>query len=378
MNLININIKEFEKELYSYYVEIFPEEERKPLEILQGCYQKGYTKFIKIVNDDNIVGFMILNRVKENGYVILDYFAILSPYRNKGFGTKAMELLIEKEKENAGIFVEIEKLGLGKDKTENLLREKRKRFYEKFGFQKLNFDLLLFDVLYMPYLFSNNDRDEEIVIKEILNIYEVILGKERIEQNCEIIRNLRFEELDERNIKIVAKVQYEIFPNSSAYSGYKSKITGTRDSFYVAYIAYWNNKPVGVVGLDEIPEYSDTVWLSWFGLIKEYRRMGFGKQMLDFIENIAKQNHRRFLRLYTFEKWNSEAQKFYKNNMDIEEYYFNEEERQNIFEGKPKIFSKSLCDEKISLWNNRFINISEDEDSHETSVLMMKQDGIIE
>lgn len=201
MNLININIKEFEKELYSYHVEIFPEEERKPLEILQGCYQKGYTKFIKIVNDDNVVGFMILNRVKENGYVILDYFAILSPYRNKGFGTKAMELLIEKEKENAGIFVEIEKLGLGKDKTENLLREKRKRFYEKFGFQKLNFDLSLFSVVYTPYLLSNKAVDEEIVIQEILKIYKAIPEEEYVEQYCKIIRNLKLVEIEYRDLE---------------------------------------------------------------------------------------------------------------------------------------------------------------------------------
>ena len=47
-------------------------------------------------------------------------------------------------------------------------------------------------------------------------------------------------------------------------------------------------------------------------------------------------------------------------------------------EGKPKIFSISLCDEKVELWNNKFINISKDEDSHEKSILMMKEDGIID
>ncbi len=201
MNLINININEFEKELYSYYVEIFPEEERKPLKLLQSSYQKGYMKIIKIVNGGSLVGFMILNGVKDKGYVVLDYFAILPLYRDKGFGTKAMELLIEQKKENDGIFVEIEKIGLGKDETENLQREKRQKFYEKLGFQKLNFDLLLFDVLYMPYLFSNNDIDEEIVRKEILNIYEAISGKERIEQNCKIIRNLKFVEIEYKDLE---------------------------------------------------------------------------------------------------------------------------------------------------------------------------------
>ena len=63
--------------------------------------------------------------------------------------------------------------------------------------------------------------------------------------------------------------------------------------------------------------------------------------------------------------------------MDIGEYYFNEKEHEEIFKGKPKIFSISLCDEKVELWNNKFINISADEDDHEKGIQMMKEDGII-
>ena len=44
--------------------------------------------------------------------------------------------------------------------------------------------------------------------------------------------------------------------------------------------------------------------------------------------------------------------------MDLGEYYYNEKEQKEIFEGKPKIFSISLCDDKVDLWNNKFIDIS--------------------
>lgn len=291
---------------------------------------------------------------------------------------KPYGLLIEQEKKSNGIFIEIEKVGLGKDEKENQFRKRRQQFYEKLGFKKLNFDLFLFDVIYMPYVFSNIESAEETIIKEISNIYEKTLEKEKMQKNCKIIRNLKFEKLNEKNLKIAAEVQYEIFPNSSAYSVYKSAVTRKRNSFYISYIAYFENKPVGVIGLYEIPEYPDTAWLSWFGLKKEYRKMGFEKQMLDFIIEVAKNNHRKFLRLYTFEIWNKEAQKFYQKNMDVGEYYFNEKEEKSIFEGKPKIFSKSLCHEKIELWDNKFINISKDENSHKESVSMMKQDKIIE
>ena len=92
---------------------------------------------------------------------------------------------------------------------------------------------------------------------------------------------------------------------------------------------------------------------------------------------MAKECDKKFLRLYTFENWNKEAQVFYKRNMDIVEEYFNEREHKEIFKGKPRIFSISLCDEKVEVWNNKFINISADEDDHEKGIQMMKEDGII-
>lgn len=378
MKLKDIGIDKFEKDVYLYYLKIFPEDARKPLELLQSSYEKHYTRIIEILYKNEIIGFMILNKVKDKGYAVLDYLAILPQYRNNKFGTKALQILLEQEKENSGIFIEIEKVGLGKDIEENLLREKRKNFYEKVGFKKLNFDLFLFDVVYTPYLFSNRQDDEDMIIDEILNIYEAISGKERIEQNCKIIKKLRFEEISKDNIKVAAKLQYEIFPNSSAYSVYKSKITGERKDLYIGYIAYMGDKPIGVTGIYEIPEYSDTVWLSWFGIKKEYRKLGYGKQILDYTIEMAKTLNKKYLRLYSFEIWNSEAQAFYKRNMDLGEYYYNEKEHKDIFEGKPKVFSISLCDEKVELWNDKFINISEDEDSHEKSVIMMKEDGIID
>jgi len=131
IKLKDIDIYEFKKEVYSYYLDIFPEDERKPLELLQSSYERHYTKIIEILYKNEIVGFMVLNRVKDKGYAVLDYLAILPQYRNNKLGTKALQMLLEQEKDNRGIFIEIEKVGLGKDAEENLLRANRKNFYEK-------------------------------------------------------------------------------------------------------------------------------------------------------------------------------------------------------------------------------------------------------
>ncbi len=204
IKLKNIDINKFKKEVYSYYLELFPEDERKSLELLCLAYERHYTKIIEILYKDEIIGFMLLNKIRDKGYAILDYFAILPQYRNNKFGTKALQILLKQEKENKGVFIEIEKVGFGKDKEDNLLREKRKKFYENVGFKKLNFDLFLFDVLYTPYLFSNINDNDDIIIDEILNIYEAISGKERIEQNCKIIKKLRIEEINKNNRNIAS------------------------------------------------------------------------------------------------------------------------------------------------------------------------------
>ena len=354
IKLRDIDINEFKEKIYSYYLKIFPEDERKSLKLIETSYKKQYTRIIKILYKDEIVGFMLLNKIKYKGYIGLDYFAILPQYRNDKIGTRALEILFEEEKDSKGIFIEIEKIGLGKDEKENLLREKRRNFYERVGFKKLNFDLFLLDVIYTPYIFSEKNYDENIVIREMFNIYETMLGKERIKQNCRIIKKLRFEEISENNIKIAAKLQYEIFPDSSAYSVYKSKIIGKRKDLYIGYMAYMEDIPVGVTGIYEVPGYTDTVWLSWFGIKKEYRKLGYGKEIFDYTIEKAEDLNKKYLRLYTFEIWNNEAQEFYKRNMDLGEYYYNDKEHKEIFEGKPKIFSISLCDEKVELWDDKF------------------------
>ena len=93
MNLINIGIEAFKKEVYPEYIKIFPKEERKELKIIEQNYDKKITKFIKIYENNQFVGFFIINTIKNSQYVQLDYFAILEKYQNKGYGTKAIQLL---------------------------------------------------------------------------------------------------------------------------------------------------------------------------------------------------------------------------------------------------------------------------------------------
>ena len=189
---------------------------------------------------------------------------------------------------------------------------------------------------------------------------------------------LRYEKISENNIRVASKIQYEIFPNSSAYLKYLKEIQNKTLDLPVDFLIFENDIPIGVVGLYEISKYKDTIWLSWFGVVEDYRYKGYGSQIFEDILNEAKKYNKDFLRLFTYEIWNYEAQDFYKKHMQIEEYYTNKDDDQyDINQGKCKIYGYSLCNKPIDYWNDKFIDISSDDKDHEESIKLMKRDNII-
>ena len=192
MNLEKVNIEEFKKTIYHNYKKLFPKEERKEYNILEKNYRRGITTFFKIMEDGKFIGFFIINTVKNMKYVALDYFAILPEVQSKGYGTKAIMKLKEEYKKFDGIFIEIEKVGEGKNEEENEIRKRRARFYEKIGFQKMNFDLYLYGVLFSTYILPINEsgKIENNIIDDIVKIYKNISGESKVEKNDNVIRVL--------------------------------------------------------------------------------------------------------------------------------------------------------------------------------------------
>lgn len=192
MELININFKEFREDVYQKYIEIFPEEERKTLETIERNYNKNITRFIKIAEENKLIGFFIMNSIENDRYMQLDYFAILPEYQNKGYGTKAIKELKKVVPNYDAIFVEIEKLGCGANKAENEIREKRAKFYERLELNKLNVDLKWFNSLFLSiYYLKLNDNltyDEKEILNNIFEIYYKVHGKKKVDENCEIIK----------------------------------------------------------------------------------------------------------------------------------------------------------------------------------------------
>ena len=182
IDIIEITMQEFKDNIYSKYTELFPEDERKSLKKLKRTYHNGIGKIFKIVLNDLTIGFFMLEKIKNYPFY-LDYFAIYKEYQNNGYGTKAIEELINRVVQNEGLIGEIEQ-----ENKDDINTIKRFEFYKKLGFRKTGAQYFLYNVLYTPIIFTKNEKiDKEELDKIFWEYYRINCGENEIEKNCKII-----------------------------------------------------------------------------------------------------------------------------------------------------------------------------------------------
>lgn len=196
-----------------------------------------------------------------------------------------------------------------------------------------------------------------------------------------IVPKISLELLNKDNIKPMALIQYEIFNKYwCGYADYIKELKSRENNLPVSYIIKYKRKNVGIVGLYELKDYPDVIWLNWLGILPEYRNLGIGTEALFKIIKIAKTYNRKEFRLVTYKVWNSKAQRIYEKTLKIAEPYKNEYDWQKgIKEGKAMIFSSSLDNRgcRIKKWNNKYIDLNDDIRLHNESMRLLKQDKLI-
>ena len=175
---------------------------------------------------------------------------------------------------------------------------------------------------------------------------------------------MELELLNDKNIDIAIKIQRDIFPLENGSEDLKEALANTcpPHQFLQKYwLAKDNDKYVGICGLYAYNFAPKDAWLGWFGVIPNERRKGFGAQILSDTMQIATIWGFDTLRLYTDEKEYHMAIQLYEKIGMIREIYDNPEDV-HFKIGNTLIFSKSLINEKTTLWNNKnlFLNSHEE------------------
>lgn len=169
--------------------------------------------------------------------------------------------------------------------------------------------------------------------------------------------NLKYVVVDSGNLDLAVKIQNTIFPLEN---GRKNYIEGITNDPYrkemINYIVYANENPIGVVGLYAYNEYPKDAWLSWFGVLQEYRQKGYGSKMFDFFASLALAKGYTAIRVYTDDEFDKASLLYEKKKM-IKEFYQNVLESDEINKGTI-IYSKSLIDGETSKWHNKFLGLT--------------------
>lgn len=169
----NLSFRDYkicEKELKQLYKEAFSKNERVPFWILKIISKKKNVKLYGIYDGNKFIGLTNIICYKDITYVF--YLAIDSNIRGRGYGTRVLDLLKQKYKNNR-ILLNVEEIDQNSNNYEQ--RIKRKKFYEKSGFYDLNYKIEEFGEKYEMLCYS---KDKKIVSKEeYMEIMKSYFGK---------------------------------------------------------------------------------------------------------------------------------------------------------------------------------------------------------
>ncbi len=168
-----------------------------------------------------------------------------------------------------------------------------------------------------------------------------------------------FERITWDNLELACKIQNEIFPEEDGRQNFIEQIQKDpyrKEQDY--YIVYLDEEPIGITGIYSYHEYPENAWLGWFGILNQYRKRGYGGRVLDKTIELAKEKGYTKFRLYT-DEYAKSAHKLYKSRGLVAELYDNKEDKDEFFIADIYIYSLSLTNEPIDLWNNKILGLKE-------------------
>lgn len=170
---------------------------------------------------------------------------------------------------------------------------------------------------------------------------------------------IKLVKITNENLELACKIQNEIFPEEDARENFIEQIN--KDPYRKEmdyYIVYAENIPIGVTGIYSYNEYTDDAWLGWFGILEAYRQKGYGGIVLDITMELARKKGYKNFRIYT-DEYAKSAHKLYESRNMIKELYDNPDDKDEYFIADIYIYSISLVDEPIDLWNNKLLGLNE-------------------
>ena len=170
---------------------------------------------------------------------------------------------------------------------------------------------------------------------------------------------MEFVKINKDNLELACEIQNSIFPKENARVDYLEQIDNSDYWKELEFsIVYIDEKPIGITGLYSYNQYPEIAWLGWFGVLEEYRCKGYGREIVNKMILLAKEKGYKEFRMYV-DEYATSAHRLYSSIASIKEIYDREDDKDEYLNEEIFIYSLSLTDEEISLWDNKMLYIKE-------------------
>jgi len=182
MKIKRLDIEQIRQVYLEYMVKDFPDDELKPLKMIEQSYAEGIYESYGLFEKEILCGYAYFVKVAaEHGKsdYIFDFFAIREDLRDKGYGTLFLGLLKNCFTDANSMLGEVENPDYAEDEEEKKVRLRRLDFYLRNGIVDTGVTVQLFGVEYRVLevpLTRSHEADE---VREIYGrIYRTILPDE--------------------------------------------------------------------------------------------------------------------------------------------------------------------------------------------------------
>ena len=138
MNFTEVNTSN-QAQAIALYEASFPDNERKPWELMEACVLQGSMKMYVVEKDNEVIALAFI--FLDTKYLLLDYLAVSSKYQNQGIGSQVLKWLAQSYPQ-LGLLVEIEDYEVYQEP----IMKKRETFYLRNHFQVNDSHIILFGV----------------------------------------------------------------------------------------------------------------------------------------------------------------------------------------------------------------------------------------
>ena len=97
-------------------------------------------------------------------------------------------------------------------------------------------------------------------------------------------KELKYKQITNENLEIAYNIQKNEWENEPDKQNFIDKANNVKKD-NISFIVYYKNIPIGITGVYTEDIDKNSIWLDWFCVVPEYRKMGLGEQILrDTIE----------------------------------------------------------------------------------------------